>query len=89
MMEKILMNSHRSACEIMKHRLSILLFVWLLLTVSVHGKGESRKDDARLQNITVYHVVDTAFQKRSGHAREWPIDMNTADLHGDMYFDLG
>ena len=40
-------------------------------------------------NITVFHVVDTSFQKRSGAEREWPVNMNTADLGGDMYFDLG
>jgi hypothetical protein len=34
-------------------------------------------------------VVDTAFQKTPGTEKEWPINMNTADLGGDMYFDLG
>jgi hypothetical protein len=36
----------------------------------------------RVENITVYHVVDTSFQKNRGPEHEWPINMNTADLHG-------
>ena len=45
---------------------------------------------AHPHNITVYHVVDTTFQQPPGSPeREWPIDMNTADLGGDMYFDIG
>ena len=51
------------------------------------GSAQPRPRNAK--NITVFHVVDTRYQRGTGLEREWPVDQNTADLGGDIYFDLG
>jgi hypothetical protein len=77
-----------------------LLVAAPLLAISITGEGKKLplRDEPRRApmvrpanavNVTVFHVVDTKYQKRLGPEREWPINMNTADLGGDMYFDLG
>jgi hypothetical protein len=58
------------------HRLAMLLSFVLLVDAS---KARVHPDYA--QNVTVYHV------NRKNYSGS-PINMNTADLRGDMYFDM-
>ena len=54
-----------------------------------HDDGSAQPRPRNAKNITVFHVVDTRYQRGTGLEREWPVDQNTADLGGDIYFDLG
>ena len=72
-----------------------LLVRWSLALLLVHVAGSalgtaSSPRPANPLNITVYHVVNTLFQQSLPAAeREWPVNMDTGDLGGDMYFDIG
>ena len=80
--------SEMMAAPSLRRAMALLCLAHSLVPTKSNG-GLAGAGAGTVANITVYHVVDTTFQKKNGAHHEWPTNMNTADLGGDMYFVSG